>query len=51
MLESKLIKASQAILKNTTLLICSGSGFTADCDLNGKSPSFEGNKIPIFRGT
>lgn len=51
MLESKLIKSSQAILKNSTLLICSGSGMTADCSLEGDSPSFEGNTVPIFRGT
>lgn len=51
MLESKLIKASQAILKNTSLLVCSGSGFTADCELEGVSPSFEGNRVPILRGT
>lgn len=52
MLENKLIKASQAILKNTTLLVTSGSGITADCSLEGgPSPSWEGEKIPIFRGT
>jgi len=52
MLENKLIKASQAILKNTTLIVCSGSGMTADCVLGGNdSPSWEGNHIPVFRGT
>ena len=50
MLESKLVKAAQAIVKNNSLLICSGSGMAADCQL------FENNrllpeKIPIFRGT
>ena len=52
MLENKLIRASQAILKNTTLVVASGSGMTADCVLEGgTSPSWEGDKVPIFRGT
>jgi NAD-dependent SIR2 family protein deacetylase len=52
MLENKLIKASQAILKNTTLIVSSGSGITADCVLDGGlSPSWEGDKVPVFRGT
>ena len=51
MLESKLIRASQAILKNTVLLVCSGSGMQADCKLIEESPSYEGNTIPVMRGT
>jgi len=51
MLQSKLKKAAQAILKNHSLLICSGSGFTADCQLDGESPSYEGHHVPVFRGT
>lgn len=43
MLENKLIKASQAILKNTVLLVCSGNGMTADCELDGDNPQYEGN--------
>jgi len=35
MLENKLIRASQAILKNTVLVVASGSGMTADCILEG----------------
>jgi hypothetical protein len=34
MLESKLRKAAQAIVKNNSLLICSGSGMAADCDVH-----------------
>ena len=51
MLENKLIKASQAILKNTVLLVCSGNGMVADCELDGENPDYEGNKIPVLRGT
>ena len=52
MLDLKLKKASQAILKNNALIICSGSGIAADCTLKGgESPSWEGSKIPTFRGT
>ena len=49
MLENKLRKAAQAIVKNNSLLITSGSGMAADCELGGKS--FEGDSLPIFRGT
>lgn len=51
MLELKFKRASQAIHKNNALLVCSGSGMTADCPLLPKSPSYEGNCLPIFRGT
>ena len=49
MLEAKLKKAAQAILKNNSLLITSGSGMAADCQLAGKS--YQGDGMPIFRGT
>jgi len=49
MLEAKLKKAAQAILKNNSLFITSGTGMAADCSLKGKS--FEGESIPSFRGT
>ena len=49
MLEAKLKKAAQAIIKNNSLLITSGSGMAADCQLRGKS--FEGDGMPVFRGT
>ena len=49
MLENKLRKAAQAIIKNNSLLITSGSGMAADCQLSGKS--FEGDSLPVFRGT
>jgi hypothetical protein len=35
--EAKMRKAAQAIFKNHSLLICSGSGMTADCKLNPTS--------------
>lgn len=49
MLEAKLRKAAQAIIKNSSLLITSGSGMAADCKLNGKS--FDGDRVPILRGS
>jgi hypothetical protein len=33
MLEAKLQKAAQAIIKNNCLIIASGSGMAADCEL------------------
>jgi hypothetical protein len=33
MLEAKLQKAAQAIIKNNCLIIASGSGMAADCSL------------------
>lgn len=39
MLEAKLVKAAQAIVRNNSLLICSGSGMLADCQL------FEGDRL------
>lgn len=52
MLENKFKVAAQAIIRNNTLLVCSGSGMTADCSV----PYFETSvdekpKIPIIRGT
>ena len=49
MLDAKLKKAAQAIIKNNSLLITSGSGMLADCEFDGKS--FKGEGMPIFRGT
>ena len=49
MLESKLKKAAQAILKNNSLFITSGTGMAADCQMKGFS--YEGDSIPTFRGT
>ena len=37
MLDAKLKKAAQAIIKNNSLLITSGSGMLADCKFDGKS--------------
>ena len=55
MLEPKLRKAAQAILRNNSLLITSGSGMAADCPLfeNDKviNRSYEKDYIPTFRGT
>jgi len=56
MLEPKLKKAAQAILRNNSLLIASGSGMAADCklvDRNGDliNKSYEKDYIPTFRGT
>ena len=56
MLEAKLKKAAQAIVRNNSLLITSGSGMAADCklvDRNGKllTKTCEKNYIPTFRGT
>jgi hypothetical protein len=39
MLEAKIAKAAQAIVKNNSLLICSGSGMLADCQL------YENNRL------
>lgn len=51
MLDLKLKRAAQAILKNNALLVCSGSGMAADCTLQGERPCLEGTRIPTFRGT
>ena len=56
MLEPKLKKAAQAILRNNSLLVVSGSGMAADCKLVDKKgkvidKSYERNSIPTFRGT
>ena len=56
MLEPKLKKAAQAILRNNSLLIASGSGMAADrklVDREGQviDRSYEKNYIPTFRGT
>ena len=48
-------KAAQAILKNHSLVICSGSGMTADCTLRPNhvwsKDQTNFDKIPIFTGT
>lgn len=49
MLETKLRKAAQAIVKNNGLLITSGSGMAADCRVDSKS--YHGDRLPFFRGT
>jgi len=53
MLEAKLQKAAQAIIKNNCLIIASGSGMVADCPLvRSSTTQTVGNDcIPIFRGT
>lgn len=51
MLDLKIRRAAQAIIKNNSLIIASGSGMTAECPLIPDSPTYEGNKIPILRGT
>ena len=56
MLEPKLKKAAQAILRNNSLLVASGSGMAADCELVDKAgrvidKSYEKDYVPTFRGT